>query len=232
MFILGIILFIILLICIQVYNSKIYKPCKKCTPNEYFIFDVKQPPSYYKEELYNQLKNGTQLKNEKNFNTVQGVKIDKNKIPKEIKEFFLNEELREKVGELVGENVDFADDIEKYKIFARLYEHNGDHIDWHYDNNYTAGNRYTLVIPIIQDVNNTSEFVIKDQKTQKEITVSLKVGQGVVYNGTVTYHKITPQTNGAIRMVVIIPFYSNKNMNVFNRVQMNVRNILYKNLTL
>jgi len=232
MFIFSIISFIILLICIQLYTGKIYKPCKKCEPNEYFILKINQPPAHYSEELYNCLKNGTILRNEKNFNNAQGVKIDKNKIPNEVKNFFLTEELREQVSEAVGENVDFADDIEKYKIFARLYEDDGDHIDWHYDNNYTIGNRYTLVIPLIQDVNNTSEFMIKDQKTQKEIKVSLKVGQGVVYNGTVTYHKITPQTGGAVRMVVIIPFYSNKNMNVFKRVQMNVRNILYKNLTL
>lgn len=233
MFILYIVVFIILyFIILQVYTGKVYKPCKKCEPNEYFILKIKQPPEYYSEKLYEQLKSGTNLKNERNFNNVQGLKIDKNKIPDEIKNFFLTEQLRLQVSETVGENVDFADDIEKYKIFARLYENSGDHIDWHYDNNYTDGNRYTLVIPLVQDLNNASEFMIKDIKTQNEIKVSLKVGQGVVYNGSVTYHKITSQTEGAIRMVVIIPFYSNKSMSFFNSTRMKIRNIIFKNLTL
>ena len=209
-----------------------YKPCKKCEPNEYFILKIEQPPNHYSEELYRRLKSGTELKNNMNFNNVQGRKINKDVVPKEIKDFFLTEQLRLQVSEVVGENVDFADDIEKYKIFARLYEEDGDHIDWHYDNNYTDGNRYTLVIPIIQDLNNTSQFMIKDQNTQDEISVPIKVGQGVVYNGSITYHKITKQTNGSIRMVVIIPFYSNKNINFFNKIRMNTRNFLYKNLTL
>ena len=227
-----IVIFAAILIGFQLYTGKIYKPCKKCEPNEYFILDMKQPPAHYSEKLYEQLKNGTKLKNERNFNNVKGTKIDKNKIPYEIKNFFLTEDLSLQVSETVGENVDFADDIEKYKIFARLYEDSGDHIDWHYDNNYTDGNRYTLVIPIVQDLNNTSEFMIKDRNTQYEFKVPLKVGQGVVYNGSITYHKITPQTEGAIRMVVIIPFYSNKNMSLFNSIRMKIRNLLFKNLTL
>ena len=231
MFIL-IFIFIAFLIGMQYYTGKMYKPCKKCKPNEYFILKISQPPAHYSDELYNRLRNGTVLKNEKNLNNVQGRKINKETIPKEIKDFFLTEKVRLQVSEAVRENVEFADDIEKYKIFARLYEDDGDHIDWHYDNNFTAGNRYTLVIPIIQDLTNTSEFMIKDRNTQTEIEVPLEVGQGVVYNGSITYHKITKQTGGSIRMVIIIPFYSNKNINFLNKIRMNVRNLLYKNLTL
>ena len=231
MFIL-IFIFIAFLIGMQYYTGKMYKPCKKCKPNEYFILKISHIPAHYSKELYNRLRNGKVLKNEKNFNNVQGRKISKETVPKDIKDFFLTEQLRLQVSEAVGENVDFADDIEKYKIFARLYENEGDHIDWHYDNNYTIGNRYTLVIPIIQDVNNTSHFMIKDRSTQEEIKVPLEVGQGVVYNGSITYHKITKQTEGSTRMVVIIPFYSDKNINFFNKIRMKLRSVIYKNLTL
>lgn len=225
-------IFIAFLIAMQFYHGKMYKPCKKCEPNEYFIFRIRQPPSHYSEELYNRLRNGTKLKNGRNLNSVQGRKISKETVPDEMKDFFLTEQLRLQVSEAVGETVDFADDVERYKIFARLYEDEGDHIDWHYDNNYTDGNRYTLVVPIIQDATNTSQFMIKDRKTQAEVVVPLEVGQGVVYNGSITYHKITPQTEGSTRMVVIIPFYSNKNISFFNRIRMNLRNIIFKNLTL
>lgn len=225
-------IFIAILIGMQFYYGKLYKPCKKCEPNEYFIFKINQLPSHYIEELYNRLKNGTRLKNERNFNSVQGRKISKETVPGEIKDFFLTEQLRLQVSEAVGETVYFADDVERYKIFARLYEDGGDHIDWHYDNNYTDGNRYTLVVPIIQDATNTSEFMIKDQKTRAEQVVPVHVGQGVVYNGSITYHKITPQTEGSTRMVIIIPFYSNKNISFLNRIRMNLRNVIFKNLTL
>jgi len=231
MFIL-IFIFVAIFIGIQFYTGKMYKPCKRCESNEHFIIKMSQPPAHYSEELYNRLKNGTILRNERNFNSVKGRKINKEVVPKEIKDFFLTEQIRLQVSESVGENVDFADDIEKYKIFARLYEDGGDHVDWHYDNNYTDGNRYTLVIPLVQDLNNTSKFMIKDKNSQNEIEIPLEVGQGVVYNGSITYHKITEQTEGYIRMVVIIPFYSNKNINFFNKIRMLTRDFLYKKLTL
>jgi hypothetical protein len=132
----------------------------------------------------------------------------------------------------VGEKVQYADISEKYRIFARLYENKDDFLEWHYDNNFTIGNRYTLVIPIIIDKGNTSEFMIKDRKTCVEKIIPIPLGKGVIYNGSVTYHKISQQTDGQRRMVIIISFYTNYKKTVIGNIREYIRNITYKNLTL
>ena len=83
-----------------------------------------------------------------NFHNASGRKSNYNQLPVNISSFYENDYYRTQVSEVVGEEVFFADKDEQYRIFARLYEE-GDFLDWHYDNNFTIGNRYTLVIPIL-----------------------------------------------------------------------------------
>ena len=97
------------------------------------------------------------------------------------------------MSKIIGEDVFFADENDKYRIFARIYNQPGDSIDWHYDNNFTKGKRYTLIIPLIVDKGNTSEFWIKDKIDGKEKLIDIPIGKGVIYNGYETFHKITSQ---------------------------------------
>jgi hypothetical protein len=113
-----------------------------------------------------------------------------------------------------------------------MYDTENDFLDWHYDNNFTIGNRYTLVIPVLVDKGSTSEFLIKDRKTGIEKIIKIPLGKGVIYNGSVTYHKISNQTNGKRILVIIIPFYSNYTRTFFSKIRIFFRNITDKYLTL
>jgi hypothetical protein len=226
---------IIILIANNYYYGKYFKLCNTCNPNEYFIIDNISPPDDISiNNLLNENRStGSILDPNLNFNNAKGKKLNYNQLPDEIKLFYdENNYLREKVSKAVGENVYYADNSEKYRIFSRLYENEDDFLDWHYDNNFTIGNRYTLVIPLIVDNGNTSEFMIKDRKTQEEIIVPVPLGKGVVYNGSVTYHKISQQTDGQRRMVVIIPFYTNYKKTFFGKMREFVRNVTYQSLKL
>ena len=154
-------------------------------------------------------KKGSILNPDLNFNNAKGKKLNYTQLSEKVKKFYENESLRRKVSNVLGEDVFLAGLSEKYRIFARLYENEEDFLDWHYDNNFTMGKRYTLVIPLILDVGNTSEFMIKDPHSGEENMIPIPLGKGVLYNGSVTYHSITKQTSGNRRMVVIIPFYTN-----------------------
>ena len=165
----------------------------------------------------------------KNYNNAQGKKITYYQLPEDIKIFYENKYLQNKVSQAVGEKVYYADKKEKYRIFSRLYDNENDFLDWHYDNNFTKGRRYTLVIPLLLSENNTSEFMIKDRKNGKEKVVKIPLGKGVIYNGSITYHKITKQTKNNYRMVIIIPFYTNYEKNIFGNIREKFRNYTYKN---
>jgi len=140
--------------------------------------------------------------------------------------------LLEKASTRVGESLMFADESEKYRIFARIYDDDQDFLNWHYDNNFTNGNRYTIVIPLIVDECNTAEFEYKDAKSGKQVTVPVMVGTGVLYNGSEVYHRISKQTKGCTRMVVIIPLYHDYSKSIFGKCREFMRNIVYQQLTL
>jgi hypothetical protein len=232
-FIIIIIIIFLIFLIINYYYGKSFHKCLKCKPNEVYFIDIKLPEYKIIKNLERQIReSGSSLDPILNFNNAQGKKLNYNKLPNDIKIFYENDNLCKSVSIVVGEKVHYADFSEKYRIFARLYENKDDFLDWHYDNNFTVGNRYTLVIPIIVDKGNTSEFMIKDRKTGMEKIIPIPLGKGVIYNGSVTYHKISQQTDGQKRMVIIIPFYTNYKKTFIGDIREYIRNITYKNLTL
>jgi len=224
-----IIISLLSILYLNYYYGKQFKLCKTCESNEIFYINVKTLPNNLIEKLEFSLLNGSQLNPNLNFNNAKGTKSNYNQLPLEINSFYENEYYRNEVSKAIGEQVYYANKNEKYRIFARMYK-NGDFLDWHYDNNFTIGNRYTLVIPVLVK-NNTSEFMIKDRKTGEEKIVPIPIGKGVIYNGSITYHKIKKQING-IRMVIIIPFYSNNKKTLIGEIREKFRNLTYKYLTL
>lgn len=232
--ILFFIILILTLIGVNYYISmtKFYYCKNNCDKNYYYI-DIPRPNYFLIQRLeYEINNNGINLDGNKNNNRSQSKKINSDKVPHHIKKFYLTEEIRNKVSKIIGEDVFFADENDKYRIFARIYNQPGDSIDWHYDNNFTKGNRYTLIIPLIVDKGNTSEFWIKDKNDGTEKLVDIPIGKGVIYNGYKTFHKITSQTKGNRRMVVIIPLYSNYKISLFGRIKMKTRDLIFNTFSL
>jgi hypothetical protein len=228
-----IIILLIVILIINYYYGKSFHKCLTCQPNEVYIIDVKLPEYKIIKNLERQIReSGNKLDPNLNFNNSQGKKLNYNKLPNDIKIFYENDDLCKNVSMAVGEKVQYADFSEKYRIFARLYENKDDFLEWHYDNNFTIGNRYTLVIPVIIDKGNTSEFIIKDRKTSLEKIIPIPLGKGVIYNGSITYHKISKQTDGQRRMVIVIPFYTCYKKTIIGNIREYIRNITYKNLAL
>lgn len=147
--------------------------------------------------------------NQELFNVIQ------NNIP-EIENFCSN---------LVGKNLQMADCTqEQYCWFLRLYNKDGHYLDWHFDNNFTNGVRYTYVLNLYVSECNTSSFMTKDIDN-KVVVLDSKTGEGVFYNGSKIKHSISKQTNNCVRISLIIPLYENPHMNWFGSLRKKVRNI-------
>jgi len=234
-FILLIIISIIaILLIVNYWAGKHFHPCEDCSSNKiYKVKNIVIPSGLLLEELENSIREkGSVLDPKKNFGNAMGKKANYNQIPQSIKDFYENMKIEKICSGVVGTNLNLANESEEYKIFARLYEDDDDFLEWHYDNNFTVKKRYTLVIPVLIDDCNTSEFQIKDRKTQKESTVHISLGEGVIYNGSEVYHKISKQTQGCKRMVIIIPMYENYYMTPLGHMRKFMRGVVYQNLKL
>tara|TARA_Y100000389_G_scaffold181390_1_gene196945 strand:- start:684 stop:1409 length:726 start_codon:yes stop_codon:yes gene_type:complete len=223
-------LFALIIFYKNIYLRKKFHSCSDCEKNKYFNIDIKLPNKSSINEIEKLLKKGTLINPKSNFNNAQGKKIDSLIIPQNIKKFYMTDKLRKEISEIIGEEVYYAPDSEKYRIFSRIYDNPNDFLDWHYDNNFTKGNRYTLAIPIFISKGNTSEFMIKDRKTKEEIIVPMEIGKGVIYNGSEVYHKISKQTKNNKRIVIIIPFYTNNTKSLIGVIREVFRNFTNKHL--
>ena len=211
------------------YNGLTFKKCTQCESNKIYLVDIKSPPQNIIHYLENQFQdNSIHLDPKYNLNSVQGKKINYINLPEQIKTFYESSSLIQDISKILNEKVSYADKNEKYRIFARIYDNENDFINWHYDNNFTKGKRYTLVIPLLLSENNTSDFMIKDQKTELEKKINIPLGKGVLYDGSSTYHKISYQTKNEKRMVIVIPLYTKYEKNFIGEWREKIRNITYK----
>ncbi len=83
---------------------------------------------------------------------------------------------------------------EKYCWFIRLYNQPGHFLNWHFDNNFTKGMRYTFVCNLYLSPNNTSHFLTKDSANRINVIES-KTKYGILYDGSSVKHAISSQSS-------------------------------------
>lgn len=228
-----IIIYTLYIIYLNYYSTVIFKKCIKCGESKLYFVNCKIPFKIRKRILNLFNNNPTKLNNMLNF--TKGAKIDYNQIqsydPTIIK-YFINKNLLKTCRKAINKNISFAPNSENYKLFFRLYENNGDKLNWHYDNNFTKGERYTLVIPLFVDKCNTSKLMIKDRKTSIEKKINIPFGKAIIFNASTVFHKVSHQTNGCKRLVAIIPLYEDYNLSYFGKSRKNIRDITFNILSL
>jgi len=217
-------------------DGKVFKTCTKCPPNKIRYIEYKIPDHNLINNLeYHIRNNGNILDPNLNLSNAQGKKLDYQQIKKlcpELIDYYLNDTFKNYIISIINKNIEFAPESDHYRFFARLYENDDDFLNWHYDNNFTKGKRYTIVIPLLIDECNTSEFQIKDRQNSTIITFKIPIGKGVLYNGSNVYHKITQQKKNCKRLVIIIPIYENYSLTFSGYIRTKIRNITDKVITL
>ncbi|MFQ5716892.1 MAG: 2OG-Fe(II) oxygenase, partial [Nitrospinales bacterium] len=103
--------------------------------------------------------------------------------------------LVEFLSDLAGESLKDCppDDPHTYALYC--YTEPGDHIGFHYDTSYYRGKRYTALVGLVDD--SSCRLVCelyRDNPARQTQTLSLalKPGALVVFNGDNLYHKVTP----------------------------------------
>ena len=233
-----IIIFVVLYNIIKLYKNGTVIRCNKTLNNSIlYKFNINLLGSETSDSLPNKkiiqkilnsmLTNGIRLDKSKNMNKANGLKLNfhqlKTHVP-EIISFVENSQLIEFASIIVGKQLYMLKN-DRYQIFARLYTSSNDFIDWHYDNNFSNGLRYTLIIPLYIDECNTSELMILDQKTCNKHTIQMSVGDAVLFDGSNVCHSITKQKEGCKRLTLIIPLYENPNIGYYGKLMTFIRDI-------
>tara|TARA_B100001094_G_C18053119_1_gene731084 strand:+ start:145 stop:849 length:705 start_codon:yes stop_codon:yes gene_type:complete len=173
------------------------------------------------------IEEGTLLDGKLNNNNSKGRKITWKLLPTFLKTKFMTNSLLKNTSNIIGEELNFAPETEEYRLFVRLYQDEDDWLNYHYDNNFTNGKRYTVVIPLYYSSKNTSKFVIKNSNYEDEI-IDIPIGRAAIYNGSEIYHKITKQTKNQKRLVLIIPLYTDYSQSRLDVIRQKYRGFFYK----
>lgn len=147
-----------------------------------------------------------------NFNNVKSNKIyhyDLKKIIPNCINYIESDDFSLKISSLVGTKLYLSDDLND-KIFARSYINENDNIKWHYDNNFSDGRRYTVIIPVYINEKNTSSLQYVNPSHKQVLNVIDDRKSLYLYEGDKIYHRVTEQVNGGKRIVIIIPMYEKK----------------------
>lgn len=233
--IVSVLIFLILLIAVLIgknyYAGKQFHNDSSSNIVNYFSFYL-PTKNLIDKCMHYILKFGTKLNSSKNFNNAKGYKMNFNIIKKHIPEiigFYMNGVFKKLIEDTIKIKLNFAPISEKYRFFLRLYL-DGDFLDYHYDNNFTKGRRFTAVIPILVNEENTSEFQVKFKDCNK--IYKIPISEGVLYNGSKIYHSISKQSKNGVRMVIVIPMYEDYTLDFVGQTRKKIRDVTYKQLSL
>ena len=173
---------------------------------------------------------GTALKTKYNFHSSEGFKMvraDVKSLLPHVFEIIEDHAKRLKIQGLEMSNCD----VEKYCWFLRLYNREGHFLDWHFDNNFSSGSRYTYVCNLHTSANNESQFLTLNKNNRIHVIPNV-TGQGVFYNGSEVKHAISRQNANATRIALVIPFYENHTPTLIGAWRKWARGIIYSTLKL
>lgn len=210
-----------------------YLPKKGGSREDVRMFKCASPPSPSFVECITL--HGDKKNPRKNFNSASCTKLDFYGIQRccpEILDLYFNKKVCADAAKALGVTNLYLQhpEFDTSCVFLKNYV-GGDHLWFHYDNNFCVGTRYTAVIPIQVSPGNTSEFMMIDKDYRVHI-VRVPRGHGVVYDGWQIRHAISAQAPGESRTVVVIQLYDDPRVNAWGRVRKAARDLTYRVLTL
>lgn len=109
------------------------------------------------------------------------------------------------------------------------YTEDGDGIGWHYDSSHYAGERYTVLIGL---VNKTSRAQLICQPYRKingpelELRLSTNPGMFIFFNGNKIYHSVSPIGPDEERIVLTLEYVTNPHMTPVRRFISNMKDAM------
>jgi len=128
---------------------------------------------------------------------------------------------------LVGARLMLCPDNDPHSCALYFYTEPGDHIGFHYDTSYYKGARYTILMGLV-DKSESCRLVYqlyKDDPARetKELELTTKPGDMVIFNGDKLWHSVTPLGEGEERVALTMEYVTNQEMGRFQRLYSNLK---------
>ena len=108
-----------------------------------------------------------------------------------------------------------------------FYTEPGDHIGFHYDHSYYKGNRYTVLIGLVER-SQSCRLVARLYKGQpsweiREMRIPMEPGSMVVFNGDKLWHAVTPLEAGGERVILTLQYVTDQRMGPVKQLFSNMK---------
>jgi len=125
-----------------------------------------------------------------------------------------------------GETLLMCPDDDPHAYALYYYTRPGDHIGWHYDTSYYDGRRYTLLLGVIDESSCRLDYVLHTREPGvPEQSGSLQIAPGglVFFDGHKLRHRITPLSEGEIRVSLTFEYVTDRGMRPWRRFISNIK---------
>ena len=108
-----------------------------------------------------------------------------------------------------------------------FYTEPGDHIGFHFDHSYYKGNRYTVLIGLVEK-SQSCRLVARLYQNQpsreiREMRIPMEPGSMVVFNGDKLWHAVTPLEAGGERVILTLQYVTDQRMGAFKHLFSNLK---------
>ena len=138
------------------------------------------------------------------------------------------EAMRQWVTAVVGTEVFPTCDHDQSSCVILYYNRVGDHIGWHYDNNFYKGRRFTVLLAVH---NQAADGGLSSGNLQylgaegQPITVDTSPNVLVLFEGTQVRHCVTPVAQGDVRVMLSMTYCTNPHLGRLQEVTRRLKDV-------
>lgn len=113
-------------------------------------------------------------------------------------------DLKETVREKLRMDVSMVSTDDPLSMCVINYDHEGDHISWHYDENVYKGRFFTVIVPVTFEETCTHFEFMNEKGCPQE--VALNPGEALLFEGPKVRHRATPLCKDQTRIIMSFKF--------------------------
>jgi hypothetical protein len=129
--------------------------------------------------------------------------------------------IKQFISQIVGKTLHFCPAEDSHAAALYFYTDPGDHIKVHYDKSFYRGQRYTVLLGLIQDSIHSKLIcypgATKINRKKNPLHVYTHPGTLVIFNGDGLWHEVSPLGENERRVILTMEFLTDIRMTAMNK---------------
>jgi len=150
-------------------------------------------------------------------------------------EIYYNNQLNDYISSLVHKPLQRSNSSDINACSLLIYSQEGDHITWHIDNSIYYGDRYVVLLTIMNENNNGNDLsssIFYYKLNGKTYQLKAKPNSLLIFKGSEIWHKASPIKNGEKRVLLSMTFCDicQEKKNIINYIHDKIKSfVIYGN---